>query len=99
MIKKEGVDIMYEAQAAEELARWKRKTLKRPSMTNRYAKGIQAKMNQLIPEKVHTIVTASIKNMVHATLIGSEYMTKNKAERGLSLKEREEKVEKITETY
>lgn len=90
---------MYEEQIAEMVVRWKRKQLRRPSMTGRFAKGVQSKMNQYIPEKMHRVVTASIKNMIHATLIGSEYVTKKQAERALSLKEREESVEQLIRTF
>ncbi|TWI56224.1 EcsC family protein [Halalkalibacter nanhaiisediminis] len=90
---------MYEDQVAEELVRWKRRLMKRPSMTGRYTKGIQAKMNKMVPEKIHTVVTASIKNMVHATLVGSEYTLQKQPEQALSLKEREEKVRSLTSTY
>lgn len=90
---------MYEDQVREEYDRWKRKLLKRPSIAGRYTKSLQAKMNHLIPEKVHTIVTTSIKNMVHATLIGSEYTAAKQPEEGLTLQEREQKVEELTKKY
>ncbi|KHF42039.1 EcsC family protein [Halalkalibacter okhensis] len=90
---------MYEKEIEDELKRWKRKLQKRPSMMGRYTKGLQSKMNNLIPEKVHSVVTASIKNMVHATLVGSEYTTKKQPEVALSLEQREEKVHQIIKTY
>ncbi|WP_332694156.1 EcsC family protein [Halalkalibacter lacteus] len=90
---------MYEKEIAEELSRWKRKLLKRPSMVGRYTKGLQSKMNNLIPEKIHSVVTASIKNMVHATLVGSEYTTKKQPESAQSLKQREKKVLQILKSY
>ncbi|GAE35683.1 EcsC family protein [Halalkalibacter akibai] len=90
---------MYEAQIAEELSRWKRKLEKRPSMFDRYTKGLQMKMNKLVPEKVHAVVTSSIKNMVHATLVGSEYTTKKQPDLALSLEEREQKVMGLIKSY
>lgn len=90
---------MYEDEITEEVSRWKRKLLKRPSITSRYAKGVQAKINTIIPEKVHTVVTTAIKNMVQATLVGSEYMTKSIPEKGLTIQQREEKVREIARTY
>lgn len=90
---------MYETQVAEELSRWKRRLEKRPSMVGRYTKGLQMKMNKLVPEKVHNVVTGSIKNMIHATLVGSEYTTKKQPEQALSLKEREEKVYDMMKSY
>ncbi|MDT8862014.1 EcsC family protein [Alkalihalobacillus sp. MEB130] len=90
---------MYEKEITEELTRWKRKMLKRPSLMGRYTKGLQQKMNNWVPEKVHSVVTASIKNMVHATLVGSEYTTKKQPEVALSLEEREEKVHQLIKAY
>lgn len=90
---------MYEARVKEEIRRWKRKHLRRPSMTTRYTKEIQAKVNEKIPEKVHTVITASIKNMVHATLVGSEYMSNKQPSTKKSLQEKEEEVRHITRTY
>ncbi|MBU8905463.1 EcsC family protein [Desertibacillus haloalkaliphilus] len=65
----------YEKKAFEEMRRWQRKMMKRQSMAGRFAKKVQKKMNSYIPDKVHAFVSSSIKNMVHATLIGSEYTT------------------------
>lgn len=90
---------MYEETVQEELERWKRKLTKRPSMMGRYTKGLQAKMNGLIPEKVHSFVTTSIKNMTHATLIGSEYTTKLERVDGLDLQEREAQFAELLTTY
>ena len=93
------METMYEEEVKEEVVRWKRKMGKRSSMAARYAKQLQAKVNQLIPAKVHTVVTNAIKHMVHATLIGSEYMTKSMPKQGLSLEEREEIVKRLAQTY
>ena len=46
-------------------------------------------MNGLIPEKVHHVITESIKNMVKATLAGSKFTTKKQQAVGLSLYERD----------
>ena len=80
----------YEQKAAEELKRWKRKLEKQPSMTSRYAKRLQTKMNNMLPEKIHQVVTSSIKKMVHATLVGSEYTTKRTIVMDCSLEKREQ---------
>ncbi len=73
--------------------------MKRQSMTGRYAKKIQTKVNQFVPEKVHTVVTTSVKNMVHATLIGSEYTAKKQPLLEGNLQEREEFIQQTIERY
>ncbi|WP_078552628.1 EcsC family protein [Bacillus alkalicellulosilyticus] len=89
----------YEETVREDLLRWKRKMRKQQSMKAKVAKRFQTKMNQLIPEKVHQVVTASIKNMVHATLLGSEYTTKVTVMTDATFAEREEKVKERLSTY
>jgi len=80
----------YEVKVNEELQAWMRKVTKRSSMLNRISKSAQTKVNELIPEKLHNIVTESIKNMVKATLVGSNLTTKKQQATGMSLYERDE---------
>jgi hypothetical protein len=54
---------------------WKKEMTKKPGITDNLANGIQNKMNKIIPEKAHEIVTDAIKNMVKVVLFGSEYTT------------------------
>ncbi|WP_100371937.1 EcsC family protein [Bacillus sp. FJAT-45037] len=90
---------VYRDVAEEELSRWRRKILKRPSMTGRYTKKLQGKMNTFVPEKVHTVVSTSIKNMVQATLAGSEYTSKKEPLYDVSLERREEEVRQLIKKY
>ncbi|HZG72847.1 MAG TPA: EcsC family protein [Chondromyces sp.] len=74
----------------DEVQDWKRKINKRSGMFSRLSKKAQVKVNELIPEKVHHILTESIKGMVKATLVGSN-MTMNKRQAtGISLHEKDE---------
>lgn len=63
----------YESSARNNMEMWKRKKLKRAGILNRTAKKAQLRMNSLIPEKVHSLVTDSVKNMVKVTLAGSGF--------------------------
>ncbi|WP_216829394.1 EcsC family protein [Alkalihalobacterium elongatum] len=91
--------MIADARVKDELRSWQRKMEKRQSMTGRLAKRIQNKVNQIIPEKVHYVVTTSIKNMVHATLIGSEYTTSVKVMQNKSFEERESQVDEAIKRY
>ncbi len=87
----------YENKARHELQVWRNKLLKRPSLFNKMSKQAQTKLNSYIPEKAHQIITESIKNMVKATLVGSNMTTKKPQTIGQSLFEMEEQVkEKLT---
>ncbi|MDT3699478.1 MAG: EcsC family protein [Thermincola sp.] len=66
----------YEEKILLELIIWQKKMNKMPSLTNKLTKRLQNKVNDVIPEKVHSAITAAIKNMVKAVLTGSEYITR-----------------------
>lgn len=80
----------YENKAYEEVQAWRLKIMKRAGIFNRLSKQAQNKMNSLVPEKVHQIITDSIKHMVKATLVGSNITTKKQidVERSLSEKDK-----------
>ncbi len=65
----------YEQDALLELARWQKKMKQSPSVLNRLSKGLQTRVNKIIPEKVHQIFTAAIKQMVRGVLAGSGFTT------------------------
>ena len=50
---------------------------KSPSIINTISKRAQKKLNSILPEKYHEIVTFAIKNMVKIVLTGSKYVSKN----------------------
>lgn len=66
---------IYEDNALKELLDWQMEMMKKPNIADKLSKGMQKKMNGLIPEKAHEIITDTIKNMVKAVLFGSEYTT------------------------
>lgn len=74
----------------DEIALWQRKMSRRSGMFSRVSKATQMKVNGIIPEKVHQVITDSITNMVKATLAGSNITTKKQQATGLTLYERDE---------
>jgi hypothetical protein len=79
----------YDRLAREELQRWQERMLARPGMWNRATRGLQRRVNRLIPEKIHVAVTAVIKQMTRAVLTGSNYTaTAPLADQALALRER-----------
>jgi hypothetical protein len=69
-----------------------------PSFTSQLAKGLQDKINNLIPEKAHQIITNAIKGMVRGVLTGSDFIGSAPLE-GISLEEREILVRDKIDTY
>lgn len=79
----------YEEQAYEDIRAWKRKILQKPKMVQRLTKQAQVKINEMIPNKVHEMVTAAIKNFVKMTLSGSQLTTRNNQAVDTSLEDRD----------
>ncbi|WP_022823613.1 EcsC family protein [Hymenobacter norwichensis] len=67
---------LEEEQAYAQLLQWQRRMQRHPSLLNRVARRVQARLNNLLPEKVHVAITATIKQMVQAVLFGSTYSTR-----------------------
>ena len=87
----------YETKVHEELRVWRNKVLKKSGPLNQLSKKAQTKINSMIPEKAHHMITESIKNMVKATLVGSNITTKKPKPVELSLYARDELAkEKLT---
>ena len=65
-----------EKQAYAELVEWQQQMQQPPSLLNRLARRGQARLNALLPERVHKAITATVKQMVRAVLFGSTYSTR-----------------------
>lgn len=66
----------YEYIKIRELEKWKLKMKKKPSIINKASKETQNKLNSILPEQYHSIITSAIKNMTKVVLFGSKYTTK-----------------------
>lgn len=89
----------YQEMVIDELDAWKKKMFKKSSLLNRISKNAQTKVNGLIPEKAHNIITDAIKNMVKATLVGSNVTTSKTQAVGYSLYERDRLLKDKLSTY
>ncbi|MCR5878534.1 EcsC family protein [Phenylobacterium sp. J367] len=91
-------DAEYEAWARQEAAHWRRRVLKPAGPIDKAARGLQQRINQAIPEKVHTAVTAVIERLTRTILAGSDLTTGAPLE-GLSLRERDTRARRAIEGY
>lgn len=78
----------YEKVVRAELTRWQLAMQKPPSAFGRLSTSMQRRINRIIPQRVHTIITTAIKQMTRAVLFGAEYLTRQPT-LGLSLPERD----------
>ena len=88
----------YEENALNELILWKGRMKKEPSFSSDMAKGLQNKMNNLIPGKIQNLINASIENMAKLVLVGSEYTSKQPIFNA-TLEERENSAKKSIDFY
>lgn len=65
----------YTNQARTELHEWQRQMQQPPGLFNRISKNIQVRVNKVIPEKIHSVLTQAIKQMVRAVVFGVGYTT------------------------
>ena len=63
----------YDQHALSELAHWQARMRRRPSLTNRLTRGMQIRINRMIPQRIHDVITGAIKQMTRAVLAGSEF--------------------------
>ncbi|MDC3413755.1 EcsC family protein [Terrihalobacillus insolitus] len=82
----------YEETVLEEALRFERSLQKKSSIIQRKSKKVQTKINDKIPEKVHRIVTDSIKGMIQTALTTSTYIYPIKVEETWTLQERERRI-------
>jgi len=93
-------DLSYEEHVQAELNRWIRKLLQRPGLLERTSKVIQTKVNEkIIPEKVHKIITATVKGLVKSIVFGLEYVPNSPILYGLQLQERDQKAQRLLIKY
>lgn len=78
----------YEKEVYAELLKWQNDMMSRPSLFNKLSKRLQTKINTWIPEKVHSAITSTIKQMIRAVLFGATHTTASPAiGKTLALKE------------
>lgn len=88
----------YQQKIHSELVNWQKEMQLRPTFFNWLSKEVQTKVNTWIPEKVHSAITSTIKQMIRGVLFGAAYTSSNPVV-GQSLQAREEAVQQRIEFY
>lgn len=57
------------------MAHWRAETLRPPSALDRAARGVQGRINAIIPERVHAALTTVIEGMTRTILTGADLTT------------------------
>lgn len=88
----------YQARALTEAQDWRRRQLRRPGLWDAATRATQDRINRLIPERVHKIVTAAVEQMTRALLAGAGWTTARPLADG-ALQTREAQVRTRIERY
>jgi len=59
-----------------ELQAWQRQMQRPPTRLDKFTRRVQVRLNSLLPERVHQVITASIKQLVRGVLFGSTHLTR-----------------------
>ncbi|GGD23965.1 EcsC family protein [Pontibacillus salipaludis] len=89
----------YEERKYQEALRFVKGMEKRSSIVQRKSKVIQTTMNNWVPERIHKVVSGSVKQMIELSLTGSHYIYPIQVKDAWTLKEREEQVEERLKYY
>ncbi|WP_370551161.1 EcsC family protein [Halobacillus sp. GSS1] len=93
------LNLNYEEKAKQEALRWSKSLDKRSSIIQRSSKQVQSRINEKIPDRVHGVVTDSVRAMIEAALTTSEYIRPVKVHPDWSFEERERQVRELVKTY
>ncbi|TCP58318.1 EcsC family protein [Tumebacillus sp. BK434] len=90
----------YEHRLQRELHIWEHSLLKPSGLIQNMSKRVQMKINNVIPEKVHTAITSAVRGIVTSVLVGLDFVPKNQPlHTGLPLEERDVKAKALMNTY
>ena len=68
------IPVADEAAVQAEVEAWKARILKGPTLWDRATRGAQDRINRVIPERVHAVVTAGVEQMTKGILTGSDWI-------------------------
>ena len=90
---------LYRQQALAEAEQFIRQLERKSSLFQRTSKKVQTKINSKVPEKVHRIITGSIRMMIQTALGSSEYIYPQDVDSRWTLEERERRIRERIQTY
>ncbi len=90
----------YEDLVRVDLDRWVLRLLKRPGLLERTSKVLQTKVNdKIIPEKVQTVITATVKGLVKSVVFGLDFIPKSSPLEGIPLQKRDQLASGLLSKY
>ena len=91
-------DRQYEARVLAEAEAWRERQLRRPGLWDMTTRATQDRINRLIPERVHQIVTSGVELTTRGIMTGAEWTTAKPLLQG-GLRTREELIRTRIDLY
>lgn len=76
------ITVVDETTVRAEVAAWRARVLKRPGLWDKATRGTQDRINKIIPERVHQVITAGVEAMTKGILFGSYVLQAKPGPRG-----------------
>jgi hypothetical protein len=89
----------YEQKVINEIIEWERRLFKPPGWLEKTSKTIGTRINNLIPPKVHNIITTTIKSIVRTALFGAEYTPQRPVQRSSDLELADQDAQQLFSLY
>ncbi|MDQ6423228.1 EcsC family protein [Paenibacillus sp. LHD-117] len=89
----------YEQKVRHEIAVWEHQLFKPPGWLERTSKTIGTRINNLIPPKVHNVITTTIKSIVRTALFGAEYSPHRPVQRDIGLELTDQEAKRLFSLY
>ncbi|MNZ97639.1 EcsC protein family protein [compost metagenome] len=89
----------YEQKLLKEISAWEHQLFKPPGWLERTSKTIGKRINDLIPPKVHNVITTTIKSIVRTALFGAEYTPQRPVQQSISLEPTDEEAKRLLSLY
>ncbi|MTI82665.1 MAG: EcsC family protein [Firmicutes bacterium] len=81
--------IDYNDVVKKQVRAWKIRSLKNENSLSRMTKGIQVKINKKIPQRVHAVITHTVKGIIHSVIFSLKFIPNEPPSIGLDLEARD----------
>lgn len=78
---------------------WEQKMRQLPNLFENTSRQISGRVNQMIPKKFHDTMTAAVKGVIQSALFGANFLPSNPVQTQLSLRQRDQLAEQLTNDY
>lgn len=91
--------LKYEDRVKLDLTKWENKMFKPPGLLEKTSKTFGAKINHLLPKKVHQLMTTTIRTIIHTALFGAEYTPSRSVKSNKTLEQADTEAKELFATY